>query len=213
MAASFSTGGKSGFDTVGCVGLGLMGHGICQVAAASHVHSKVIAYEKEEKFLHSGKDRITKSLDRLVESGKLTMEYANETLGRIDFTTDMDALKDTDFIVEAIIENMDLKEDLYTKLGALCKPETVFASNTSSLSIAEMAAYSGRPDRFVGVHFFNPVQVRLRGTLCLEVGTLPLPLPLPLDSLLSWWVCFHAQNVERDVGQMCDSGIDDELSS
>jgi 3-hydroxyacyl-CoA dehydrogenase len=136
-----------------------MGHGICQVAAASHIHTKVIAYEKEMRFLESGKDRITKSLTRLVESGKLTTEFANDTLGKIEFTTDMDALKDTDFIVEAIIENMDLKEDLYTKLGALCKPETIFASNTSSLSIAEMAAFSGRPDRFVGIHFFNPVQV------------------------------------------------------
>lgn len=138
-----------------------MGHGICQVAAsASNVHSKVIAYEKEQKFLDAGRDRITKSLDRLVESGKLTLAFANDTVGRIEFTTDMDALRDADFIVEAIIENMDLKEALYTKLGALCKPETVFASNTSSLSISEMAAFSGRPDRFVGIHFFNPVQVR-----------------------------------------------------
>lgn len=88
------------------------------------------------------------------------MEYANDTLGRIEFTTDIGALHDTDFIVEAIIENMDLKEDLYTNLGKLCKPETIFASNTSSLSIGEMAAFSGRPQNFVGVHFFNPVQVR-----------------------------------------------------
>ena len=87
------------------------------------------------------------------------MQYADETLGRIEFTTDLDALKDTDFIVEAIIENIDLKEDLYTKLGDLCKPETIFASNTSSLSIGEMAAFSGRVDKFVGVHFFNPVQI------------------------------------------------------
>jgi 3-hydroxyacyl-CoA dehydrogenase len=106
------------------------------------------------------RDRIVQSLDKLVEKEKMTMEYANDTLGRIEFTTDMDALKDVDFVVEAIIENMDLKEDLYTKLGELCKPETIFASNTSSLSIGEMAAYSGRTDKFVGVHFFNPVQVR-----------------------------------------------------
>jgi 3-hydroxyacyl-CoA dehydrogenase, NAD binding domain len=156
-AASTSS---SNFDTVGCVGLGLMGHGICQVAAASHVHSKVIAYEKEQKYLDAGKDRILKSLDRLVEGGKLTLEFADNTMGRIDFTTDVEALGEVDFVVEAIIENMDLKEDLYTKLGKLCKPETIFASNTSSLSIAEMASFSGRPDRFIGIHFFNPVQVR-----------------------------------------------------
>jgi len=136
-----------------------MGHGICQVAAASGVHSKVIAYEKEQKFLDAGHDRIVRSLDKLVERQKMTMQFANDTLGKIEFTTDIDALKDADFIVEAIIENMDLKEDLYTKLGSLCKPETIFASNTSSLSIAEMAAFSGRPDKFVGVHFFNPVQL------------------------------------------------------
>ncbi|KAG7361776.1 3-hydroxyacyl-coenzyme A dehydrogenase [Nitzschia inconspicua] len=152
-------GGTSGFQTVGCVGLGLMGHGICQVAATSGVHSRVVAYEKERRFLDTGRDRIVKSLDKLVEKGKMTMGFANDTLGRIEFTTDLDALKDTDFIVEAIIENMDLKEDLYTKLGELCKPETIFASNTSSLSIGEMAAFSGRPDKFVGVHFFNPVQL------------------------------------------------------
>jgi 3-hydroxyacyl-CoA dehydrogenase len=105
-------------------------------------------------------DRIVKSLDKLVEKQKMTMEYANNTLGRIEFTTDMDALKETDLIVEAIVENMSFKEELYTNLGQLCQPNTIFASNTSSLSITEMAAFSGRPDKFVGVHFFNPVQVR-----------------------------------------------------
>jgi 3-hydroxyacyl-CoA dehydrogenase len=110
-------------------------------------------------FYIGSRERIIKSLDKLVEKNKMTLQFANEMLGRIEFTTDMDALKNTDFIVEAIIENMDLKEDLYSKLGNLCKPETIFASNTSSLSITEMAAFSGRPDKFVGVHFFNPVQV------------------------------------------------------
>jgi 3-hydroxyacyl-CoA dehydrogenase len=114
-------------------------------------------------FLHYSRDRIVKSLDKLVEKQKMTMEYANTTLGRIEFTTDMDALKDVDLIVEAVIENMTLKEELYTKLGKLCQPKTIFASNTSSLSIGEMAAFSGRPDKFVGVHFFNPVQVRTKG--------------------------------------------------
>jgi 3-hydroxyacyl-CoA dehydrogenase len=109
------------------------------------------------------RDRIVKSLDKLVEKQKMTMEYANTTLGRIEFTTDMDALKDVDLIVEAVIENMTLKEELYTKLGTLCQPKTIFASNTSSLSIGEMAAFSGRPDKFVGVHFFNPVQLRTKG--------------------------------------------------
>jgi len=95
-----------------------------------------------------------------VEKERMTSESADEALAKIEFTTDIDALKDLDFLVEAVIENIDLKRDLYTTLGDLCKPETVFASNTSSLSIGEMASFSKRPDRFLGVHFFNPVQVR-----------------------------------------------------
>jgi 3-hydroxyacyl-CoA dehydrogenase len=150
---------SSGFDTMGVIGLGLMGHGICQVAAASGIHSSVVAFEKEQRFLDSGKDRIMKSIDKLVAKEKITQEKADQTLNSITWTTDMDALKDTDFIVEAVIENMDLKRELYTDLGALCKPETIFASNTSSLSITEMSAFSGREDKFVGIHFFNPVQL------------------------------------------------------
>jgi 3-hydroxyacyl-CoA dehydrogenase len=149
----------SGFDTVGVVGLGLMGHGICQVAAASGAHSSVVAYEQEQRFLDSGKDRIMKSIDKLVAREKITQDKADGILNCITFTTDMDALKDTDFVVEAVIENMDLKRDLYTGLGELCKPETIFASNTSSLSITEMSHFSGREDKFIGIHFFNPVQI------------------------------------------------------
>lgn len=149
----------SGFDKVGVVGLGLMGHGICQVTAASGAHKDVIAFEKEQKFLDSGKDRIMKSIEKLVVREKMTQEQADQTLDSITFTTDMDALKDADFIVEAVIENMDLKRELYTGLGEICKPESIFASNTSSLSITEMSDFSGRQDKFVGVHFFNPVQI------------------------------------------------------
>jgi 3-hydroxyacyl-CoA dehydrogenase len=149
----------SSFDKVGVIGLGLMGHGICQVAAASGVNSSVVAYEPEHQYLDRGKDRIEKSVAKLVAKAKITQEVADAALGRIQYTTDMSDLKDADFIVEAVIENMDLKRDLYTKLGAVCKPETIFASNTSSLSITEMAQFSGRPENFVGIHFFNPVQI------------------------------------------------------
>lgn len=150
-----------GFDKVGVVGLGLMGHGICQVAAASGTHQSVIAYEQEQRFLDSGKDRIFKSIDKLLQREKISATKAEEIMNSITFTTDMEELQDTDFIVEAVIENMDLKRDLYTNLGKICKPETIFASNTSSLSITEMSAFSGREKNFVGVHFFNPVQVNL----------------------------------------------------
>lgn len=147
------------FDKIGVVGLGLMGHGVCQVAAASGVHSSVVAYEPEQRFLDTGRARIEGSVNKLLSKGKITQEVADSTLGCIHYTTDPSDLADTDFIIEAVIENMDLKKELYASLGSVCKPETIFASNTSSLSITEMAEISGRSDKFVGVHFFNPVQI------------------------------------------------------
>ena len=150
----------SGFEKVGVIGLGLMGHGICQVAAASGIHSKgIVAYEPKQEFLDSGKQRIEQSLAKLVSKGKVTQETADETMGTITFTTDMSQLSDTDMIVEAVIEKMELKQEIYTSLGQICDEKTIFASNTSGLSINEMAQFSGRTDRFLGVHFFNPVQL------------------------------------------------------
>jgi len=144
---------------VGIAGLGLMGHGICQVAASSNLHSSIIAFEAEQQYLDKGKARIESSVSKQVARGKIEQDDADKILAGITYTTNPDDLADTDFIVEAVIENMDLKKDLYSSLSAVCKPETIFASNTSSLSISDMAALSGRPDRFVGVHFFNPVQI------------------------------------------------------
>lgn len=173
---------SSPFDKVGVIGLGLMGHGICQVAAQSRVHSQVTAFEPEQKYLDSGKARIEGSVAKLVSKGKITQEDADATLGRIYYTTDMSELQDTDFIVEAVIENMDLKQDLYEKLGVVCKPETIFASNTSSLSITEMAQFSGRPQNFVGVHFFNPVQLMK----LVEVIRTEQTDPIVFDKAYAW---------------------------
>lgn len=150
---------NASFDKVGAIGLGLMGHGICQVAATCGKHSSIVAYEPEQQYLDKGKERIESSITKLVKKERMTQEQADESLSRIIFTTDVSELSDADFIVEAVIENMDLKQKLYESLGQVCKPETIFASNTSSLSITEMAAFSGRPENFVGVHFFNPVQL------------------------------------------------------
>ena len=150
----------SGFDKVGVIGLGLMGHGICQVAAASGIHSKgIVAYEPQQEFLDKGKERIEQSLAKLVSKGRVTQETADQTMGSIQFTTDISQLSDADMIVEAVIEKMELKEEIYTSLGQICDEKTIFASNTSGLSITEMAQFSGRTDRFLGVHFFNPVQL------------------------------------------------------
>ena len=150
---------NSTFDKVGVIGLGLMGHGICQVAAQSGKHSQIVAFEQEEKFLDVGRTRIEKSIEKLVAKEKLTQEQATTTLNNITWTTDIKQLENMDFIVEAVIENLKLKQDLYTQLGNICQSSTIFASNTSSLSISEMAQFSGRQENFVGIHFFNPVQI------------------------------------------------------
>jgi len=150
---------------VGVVGCGLMGHGIVQVAAQGGC--EVVALETEQAFLDKGLARIQKSVNKLAEKqvkkGKQTEEQAKAfvdgTLARITGTTDKADLADCDLIIEAIVENLDVKKALFAELGKLCKSETVFASNTSSFPIAEMAEASGRPSRFVGLHFFNPVQL------------------------------------------------------
>jgi len=121
---------SSSFQSVGIAGLGLMGHGICQVAASSNLHSSVIAFEAEQQFLDKGKERIESSVSKLVGRGKLEQDDADKILSSITYTTNPNDLADTDFIVEAVIENMDLKKDLYSSLGSVCKPETIFASNT-----------------------------------------------------------------------------------
>lgn len=147
------------FDTLGVIGLGLMGHGIAQTAATGDAHAAVVAYETEASFLERGRSRIQASVDKLVAKERLGAAEAEALLDKITFTTDRDALNSADLIVEAIIEDMELKKQLYADLGERCKKSTVFASNTSSLSITQMASASQRPTQFVGLHFFNPVQV------------------------------------------------------
>ena len=150
---------------VGVIGCGLMGHGIVQVAAQGGC--TVVALESEQRFLDSGLARVDKSLAKLaekdVEKGKQTPEAAKAWVaavrGRISGTLDRKALADCDLVVEAIVEDLPTKLALFKDLGAICKKETILASNTSSFPIAEMANASGRADRVVGLHFFNPVQL------------------------------------------------------
>ncbi len=150
---------------VGVIGCGLMGHGIVQIAAQGGC--EVIAVETQQEFLDKGLARIDKSVkklsQKLVEKGKKTPEQGEamvtDTLGRITGTLDKNALADCDLVIEAIVENLDVKKALFAELGGICEAKTIFASNTSSFPIAEMAEASGRKDRFVGLHFFNPVQL------------------------------------------------------
>jgi 3-hydroxyacyl-CoA dehydrogenase len=150
---------------VGVVGCGLMGHGIVQVAAQAGL--QVVACESAQQFLDGGLGRIKKSLDKLaqkaVEKGKASeadaKRDADATFARITGTLDKKALADCDLVVEAIVADLDAKKALFAELGKLAKKDAIFASNTSSFPIGEMAAASGRPARFVGLHFFNPVQL------------------------------------------------------
>jgi len=145
------------FRRVGVVGCGLMGSGIAEVAARAGF--PVVVREVTDELLRRGLDRIDRSMARGVERGKLTAGDRDAARERIRGATRLGDLAACDVVCEAIIENMDEKKALYRELDGLCPPETVFASNTSSLSITEMASVTRRPGRFLGLHFFNPVPV------------------------------------------------------
>ena len=141
--------------TVGVLGCGLMGSGIAQVAAATGY--KTVVREVNDSALQAGLGRIRKFLADGVAKGKVTEDAQNRTLGNLTGTTRTEDLKDCDIVVEAIVENVDEKRAIYQAVEAAVRPETIIASNTSSLCITELAAATKRPDRFGGLHFFNPV--------------------------------------------------------
>jgi 3-hydroxybutyryl-CoA dehydrogenase len=142
---------------VGVLGCGLMGSGIAQTAASAGFD--VVVREVTEELCERGFAGIDKSLAKFAEKGTITPEQQAQIRGRLRGTTALEELRDCDIIIEAIIENLDTKRDTYRQLDGFCKPETIFASNTSSLSITEMmtATSAERQRRFVGLHFFNPV--------------------------------------------------------
>jgi 3-hydroxybutyryl-CoA dehydrogenase len=140
---------------VGVLGCGLMGSGIAQTAASAGFTT--ITRDVAEPMLVKGRAGILKSLGRLVEKGKLGAAERDAATGRMSFTTELNDLRECDLIIEAVTEDLELKNRLWRELDGVCPPKTIFASNTSSLTIAAMAAATTRPDRFVGLHFFNPV--------------------------------------------------------
>ncbi len=142
---------------VGVLGAGLMGSGIAEVAAKSGYET--VVREVSDELGKKGLSRIEGSLAKAVEKKKLAPEERDAARGRLSTTTNLSDLADCDILVEAIIENLDLKKETYRELDRLCKPETIFCSNTSSLTITEMSAATSRADRFAGLHFFNPVPV------------------------------------------------------
>ena len=144
-------------EKVGVVGCGLMGSGIAEISAKAGL--AVTVREMNDAAAEAGKGRIQKSMDRAVSKEKMTAEDRDAAMARITFTTDLNALADCDLVIEAIVENLEAKNELFQALDGICKESTIYASNTSSLTVTDMAAATARPDRVIGLHFFNPVPV------------------------------------------------------
>jgi 3-hydroxybutyryl-CoA dehydrogenase len=142
---------------VGVAGCGLMGSGIAEVVARAGFDVRV--REVDQDALDAGRARIEKSLQRAVQKEKITAGDRDEALGRLSFTLEVDDLSDRDLVVEAVVEDLEVKNALFGRLDEICPDQTIFASNTSSLTVTDMAAAVNRPDRVVGLHFFNPVPV------------------------------------------------------
>lgn len=139
------------------LGAGTMGAGIVQAFAQKGY--EVIVRDIKQEFVDRGLAGINKNLSKLVTKGKITEEVKEEVLSRISGTTDMNLAADCDLVVEAAVENMDIKKQIFAELDTICKKEAILASNTSSLSITEVAAATKRPDKVIGMHFFNPAPV------------------------------------------------------
>ncbi len=141
--------------TIAVIGTGTMGAGIAQAAAQAGAH--VIMRDVDQKFVDRGRKTIEDSLARFAKKGTISDEQRQEILEHITATTDLQAVKDAELIIEAVTENMDVKKALFKELDHIAKEHAVFATNTSSLSVTEMARATSRPENFVGMHFFNPV--------------------------------------------------------
>ena len=160
---------------VGVLGCGLMGSGIAQVAATAGLD--VVVLETEQKFLDKGFAGIEKSLARLVDRGPqkggLTPEQKTEAQSHLKGTLNMQDLADCDIVIEAIIENVELKRKTYAELDAIVKKDAIFATNTSSISVTELMTATKRPERFIGLHFFNPVPMMKLVEVVKTIATAP----------------------------------------
>ncbi|MBS6105618.1 MULTISPECIES: 3-hydroxybutyryl-CoA dehydrogenase [Anaerococcus] len=141
---------------IGVIGAGTMGAGIAEVASKKY---EVVVRDIKDEFVERGKSIITKSFEKSVAKERITEDQKDEYLGRLTFTTDVNELKDCDLIVEAASENPEIKKSIFKELDEICKEDTILASNTSSISITEIAAATKRPDKVIGMHFFNPATI------------------------------------------------------
>jgi 3-hydroxybutyryl-CoA dehydrogenase len=167
-------------QTVGVVGCGLMGSGIAQVCAEAGY--RTIVREVSDELLRKGLGKIEGFLKKGVEKGKLDPGRMQEILARIEGTTELGRLASCDLVIEAVVESLELKREVYRTLDATCPPHALFASNTSSLSITEMAAFTKRAERFVGLHFFNPVPLMK----LVEVVRSPLTSPAAFEEAVAF---------------------------
>ena len=146
------------FSTIGVVGLGTMGAGIAEVFARNGF--SVIGVEVNDEGLERGRQHLEHSTGRAVQRGKLSEEDQAELIGRVTFTTSVQDLADADFVVEAVVESIETKKSIFRELEGIVKPETILATNTSSLSVTEISTANLHPGRVIGVHFFNPAPVQ-----------------------------------------------------
>ncbi len=142
---------------IGVIGAGAMGNGIAQMAA--QIGCEVVLRDIKDEYVERGMKSIDRFLSKSVEKGKITAADKDAIQGRIKGTTKMTQLKDVDFVIEAVIEDLDLKKSVFKELDELCAPHVILASNTSSMSLTEIAAATKRPERVCGMHFFNPVPI------------------------------------------------------
>ena len=144
-----------GLNTIGIIGAGQMGAGIAQVAAQSGLN--ILLNDISDEMVARGRQGIERSLERMMQRGRVELDEGDRIMRRIEVTTSLDDLAATDFVIEAVVENEDAKIALFQKLDRICPPQVIFASNTSSISITRMGARTSRADRFIGMHFMNPV--------------------------------------------------------
>jgi len=154
---------------IGVLGTGTMGAGIIQVLAQNGF--EVVLRARRQTSVDKGIATVEKNLGRLVDKEKITPDEKQAIMGRIKGSTDIEIIKDADLIIEAATEDMEAKKALFAELDALCKPEAIIATNTSSLSITEIAQATNRPDKIIGMHFFNPVPVMKLVEIILGLGT------------------------------------------
>ena len=139
------------------VGAGIMGAGIGQLCAQKGLD--VIVSDISDDIVGKAKDKIARGLQKRIEKGKITQEDMDSVLAKMSWTTDLNQAADSDFVVEAVLEDSNLKKDIFRKLDSICRPETILASNTTALSVSEIGAATRRPDKVIGMHFFNPAVI------------------------------------------------------